>query len=90
MKAQRFGASGGGACGCRDPLEGVTVVTFLAPELRVKTLDRFGHGDGGALRRDPLGGVFMELRYLVSWQVGTCGHARILTRSFFGPGVGRF
>ena len=66
------------------------MVTFLALELRVKTLNRFGLGDGGALRRDPLGGVFMELGYLVSWQVRTSRQAPILTRSFFGPGVGRF
>jgi hypothetical protein len=38
-KAQRLGASGGDACGCRNPLGGVGVVILPALRLRVKTLD---------------------------------------------------
>jgi hypothetical protein len=38
-KAQRFGANGGDSCGCRNPFEGVVVVTFAMLGLRVKTLD---------------------------------------------------
>jgi hypothetical protein len=39
VKAQRFNANGGDACGCRNPLEGVVVATFIVLGLRVKTLD---------------------------------------------------
>jgi hypothetical protein len=39
-KAQRFGAIGGDACGCRNPLGGASVGTFCTCRLRVKTFDR--------------------------------------------------
>jgi hypothetical protein len=39
VKAQRFGANGGDACGCRNPLEGFVVVILPVLWLRVKTLD---------------------------------------------------
>jgi hypothetical protein len=38
-KAQHFYANGGDTCGCRNPLEGAVVVTFVVLGLRVKTLD---------------------------------------------------
>jgi hypothetical protein len=60
-KAQRFGANGGDACGCRNPLDGAVVVTFSAPKLWVKTLDHCGLDGGGALRHYSLGGVVAEL-----------------------------
>ena len=55
MKAQRFDASVGNACGHRDPPGDVDVVTSPTLGLRVKTLDPFGLGDGDAWRRHPLG-----------------------------------
>jgi hypothetical protein len=60
-KAQRFGVNGGDACGCRNPLEGVVVVTISTLKLRVKTLDRCGLDGGGVLRRYALGCVVVEL-----------------------------
>jgi hypothetical protein len=34
VKAQRFNANGGDTCGCRNPLEGVVVATFIVLGLR--------------------------------------------------------
>jgi hypothetical protein len=62
-KAQRFDANGGDACGCRNPLEGVVVVTFFVLGIRVKILD-FGLNDGGVMRRYLLGGVVVEPRVI--------------------------
>ena len=62
VKTQRFGASNGGTYGCRDPPGGVAAVTFPVSGLRVKTLDHSGLDDGGVSRRQPLGGVVVELR----------------------------
>jgi hypothetical protein len=39
-KARCFGANGANACGCRNPLGGVVVVTFSTLGFWVKTLDR--------------------------------------------------
>ena len=50
--------------------------------LRVKTLVRpFELGDGGALRRDPLGGVVVAIRYLL---VGSLDSWREVSRSLCG------
>ena len=46
-KSQHFGADGGDACGCRDPLGGVVMVTPAAC-LRVKNLNSCGLNDGSA------------------------------------------
>jgi hypothetical protein len=60
-KALRFGANGGDAYGCRNPIGGAVVVTFSPLKLRVKTLDHRGLDDGGAVRRFPLEGFVVEL-----------------------------
>ena len=62
-KSLRFGADDGGACGYRDPPEGVVVATLAVLELRVKTLDPCGLGSGGA---------FCVVTFLeaVSWSSG--------------------
>jgi hypothetical protein len=39
VKAQRFNANSGDACGCRNPLESVIVDTFIVLGLWVKTFD---------------------------------------------------
>jgi hypothetical protein len=49
-KAHRFGVNDGDVYGCRNPLEGAVMVTFSAPRLRMKTLDRCGLDGGGVLR----------------------------------------
>jgi hypothetical protein len=56
-KALRFCASGGDACGCRYPHEGDVQASGWKPLT-------FGLDDGGVVRRHPLGGVVMELRFL--------------------------
>jgi hypothetical protein len=60
-KALRFGANGGDACGCRNPIGGAVVVTFSLLKLRVKTLDHRGLDDGGVVCHFPLGGIVVEL-----------------------------
>jgi hypothetical protein len=62
-KAQRLGANGSDACGCRNPFGGVVVAILSALRLRVKTLDLHGLDGGGAVRRYPLEGVVVEPRF---------------------------
>jgi hypothetical protein len=59
----RFGANGGDACGCRNPLGGVVLDTFFALGLFVKILDRHSLDGGGALCRYPLEGIVVQLRF---------------------------
>ena len=61
-KAQRFGANGGDARGCRNPLGGAVVATFAVLGLRVKTLD-YDLDNGGVRRRYLLEGVVVEFRF---------------------------